>query len=420
MIDVRQWLHRLCLLAAVILLQACASSGVLQTARDQFRQGNTDAALQTLSSADVAKRNRLLLYLDRGLIAQAAGNYSDSINALSQAADLVEKLDFVSFSEQTTSLIANDWTTSYRGEYSERLWIHTFQMMNYLLINKPEGAAVEARRALKVFENHGTSLKADNVTRMLMAMSFEAAGQYDSAAVEYRKLFKDAADVPGIAAAALRNAKALGRADDAARYAAAVSSDHTGNASNDSELIVLLANGFIEAKLPGNLFIAADMRVSFPYYPSTWQTVPTIDATVDGQTTSTTTTPLPLLNISQTALNARGKKIAAKQALRIAAKYNIGESVGDEYGEVTGSLVRTLLFLLEQADTRSWETLPAQLSLVRIPMTAGTHTVVLNIRDSTGIHSTQIEDIRTFSGRRSFRLLRTGIDTIRNDSSLTH
>lgn len=411
MTDTRQWLQRLCLLAAVLLLQACASSGALQAARDQFRQGDTESALQTLSSADVAKRNRLLLYLDRGLIAQAAGNYTDSINALAQAADLVAQLDYVSVGEQTVSLVTNDWTTSYRGEYSERLWIHTFQMMNYLLINEPEGAAVEARRALKVLKNHGAALQADNVTRLLMAMSFEAAGQYDSAAVEYRKLFADASSVPGIAAAALRNAKGLGRTDDVARYATALSPEHAGATDSNSELVVFLASGFIEAKQPGDLFIDINMRVSFPYYPDTWQSTPTPEVTVDGQTTSITITPLPLVTISQTALAARGKKIAAKQALRIAAKYNLGKSASSEYGEVAGSLIRTLLFLLEQADTRSWETLPAQLSLVRIPMKAGSHTVSLSVRDGSGLHSLRIDDIRTFPGRRSFRLLRTGIDS---------
>jgi hypothetical protein len=123
--------------------------------------------------------------------------------------------------------------------------------------------------------------------------------------------------------------------------------------------------------------------------------------------------------VSQSALAARGKKIAAKQALRIAAKYNIGESASSEYGEVAGSLVRTLLFLLEQADTRSWETLPAQLSLVRIPVKAGIHSITLATRDGSGLHSLRIDDIRIFPGRRSFRLLRTGIDSTQNDSVLT-
>jgi len=35
------------------------------------------------------------------------------------------------------------------------LWIHTFQMMNFLLLDQAESAAVEARQALKIYADHG-------------------------------------------------------------------------------------------------------------------------------------------------------------------------------------------------------------------------------------------------------------------------
>ena len=53
----------------------------------------------------------------------------------------------------------------YSGEFSERLWVHTFQMINYLLLDQPEGAAIEARRAVALYEEHGNVLQNDLFTR---------------------------------------------------------------------------------------------------------------------------------------------------------------------------------------------------------------------------------------------------------------
>ena len=182
---------RTALLSLMVLLQACATSGALNVARDQFRHGSAQEALQTLSEANVSRRDRLLLYLDRGLVAQAAGEFETSIAAFDSALRLVDELDYVSLRDQSSALLTSDWATRYSGEYSERLWIHTFQMLNFLLIDEPQGAAVEARRAVAVYEEHGDVLKQDVFTRALMALSFAAAGQNDSASVEYRRLKDD-------------------------------------------------------------------------------------------------------------------------------------------------------------------------------------------------------------------------------------
>ena len=117
-------------------------------ARDQFRHGSTSEALQTLAEADVSRRDRLLLYLDRGMIAQAAGRYEDSVAAFERATSLIDELDYLSVRDQSAALVSSDWATRYSGEYSERLWVHTFQMLNFLMLDLPQEAAVEARRAV--------------------------------------------------------------------------------------------------------------------------------------------------------------------------------------------------------------------------------------------------------------------------------
>ena len=219
------------LLATLLLCTACATPQPIARARAELRGGNADAALATLSEAEVPRRDRLLLLLDRGLAAQAAGRYRESTEALAEADALVERLDYVSVRDQGASLLVSDRVSSYRGESAERLWIHTFQMINFLALGETEGAAVEARRAVRELEEHGDTFAADPVTRLLAAMSFEAAGQVDGAGVEYRRLVgedeSEALDgMPdGVLRAAWLNARRTARPDVATRLAAAMSEE---------------------------------------------------------------------------------------------------------------------------------------------------------------------------------------------------
>jgi hypothetical protein len=368
---------------AILMLQACATSSALQVARDQFRHGSTNDALQTLSDADVSNRDQLLLYLDKGLVAQASGNYSDSMTAFERALELVEELDYVSIRDQTASIISSDWAARYGGEISEKLWIHTFQMLNFLLLNNPEGAAIEARRAVALFEEHGDILKNDIFTRTLMALSFESAGQLNGARVEYRKLEEDF-DLP--------QPELLDR--------------------NTSELVFIVASGFIDPKLPGDLFISYDSRISFPYYAESFQQAPKAYVTVGEKQADFSRADTALVSISQRALNKRGKSIAARQALRLAAKHNIADSIEDQ-DELAGTLVKILLVAIEQADTRSWESLPAYLTLLRVPMEPGKHSVSLDVLVNdpsiSSIDHQRVFDVDIAPGQRQYKLIRTGI-----------
>lgn len=378
-------LGRLWLLLSILGIQACATSGALHVARDQFKHGGASEALQTLSEADVSRRDRLLLYLDTALIAQATGQYLDSIEAFDRAITLIDELDYVSVRDQSVALLTNDWAIRYSGEYSERLWVHTFQMLNYLLLDRPQGAAVEARQAATLYEEFGDVLKNDLFTRSLMAVSFEAAGQYDSAQVEYRKLANDFA---------LKEPAPLKK--------------------NDSEVVLFIASGFIEPKLPGDLLINIDARISFPYYPESSDIAPDITIDIDSESIKTTQTDTALLSISRGALNKRAKAVTARHALRLAAKYSVADAIQDE-NELAGSIAKLLLIAIEKADTRSWETLPAHLSLVRIPVAPGQHQLTVNINGFdngfSGTQHTRVIDLDIKPGERHYKLIRSGIGT---------
>ncbi len=399
------WHYRAVLLCAAVLLQGCASSTPLNNARNQFFSGQPQAALETLNTQSISKRNALLALLDRGLIAHTAGEYQQSIDAFKSATALLNELDYISVREQTTSLVTNDWVTAYKGEYSERLWIHTFQMMNFLLLNNAEGAAVEARQALQVFDEHGADLKNDWYSRSLIAMSFEAAGKPDSAHIEYKKLLDDSGRDKGIARRAWQNAKRLGRAQDADAFKQLIESETSSG--DDGELVIFLQAGSIPPKISGEIYVDPSLYASFPVYPDISQPNLSIAVEKDGKNKSADVVNVQLVDISREALAARGKGITTKQLLRLAAKKNIAQSVSGE-NELLGSLLTVAFMASEVADTRSWETLPAHVSLVQIPLSSGKHSLNLLVSDSINDYSISLSNIDIAPGVKTYRSIRVG------------
>ena len=436
------------LFCAVLFLQGCATSSSLNVARSQFFSGQTQVALDTLNSRSVSERDLLLAHLDRGLIAHTSGDYQLSVNAFLSAVALLEEFDYLSVREQSAKLVTNDSSATYKGEYSERLWIHTFQMMNFLLLNNPSAAAVEARQALKVLDKHNNSLSGDWYTRALIALSFEAARRPDSAHIEYKKLLNDmAGSQSSIARRAWQNAKRLGRADDAEWFKSFIkTSASVGN--ENGEFILFLQTGAIARKSSGEILIDKDLYASFPVYPERYRSSTHIERIDNIENANTPTVSVDeidsaseslendggikiiskaleqvskientgepvehvqthLLDISRKALAARGTQITITQALRLAAKKGIADAISDE-NEILGALATVFFYATEQADTRSWETLPAQLSMVQIPLAPGTHSLNFNVRVDNKLYELKLDDITIEPRQTSFRSIRLG------------
>jgi hypothetical protein len=389
----RNWALMLCLL----FLQACASTTTIQTARSQFFSGQTELALETLNEVAPSSKSRLLVQLDKGAIAFATGQYRESSRALLTASNLLDELDVVSVSEQTTSLVTNDWVTTYKGEYSERLWVHSLQMMNFLLLNEPESAAVEARQAIKLLDTYKDALKKDWFTRALIGLSFEAVGQLDSAHIEYKKLHKDAEQSSSIAHLAWNNAKHIGRHDDMKAMASGKQFD-----SFDSAVVLFINNGRIPAKLPGHILVDEDLQIAFPIYPEFATSLADISVSLNDAPVVHSPITTDLHTIAKASLAARGKRIAAKTALRAIAKKAVRDEARKE-DALLGAFVSAALFIMEFPDIRSWETLPGSLSVVVIPVEPGTHTVSVAVND--GFVSTQatLDNIEVKRGQRVFR-----------------
>jgi hypothetical protein len=296
-----------CLLLCLISIAISGCSVKLNQARKDFYSGRINQASTALSNPeDVSSTDHLLYYMEKGAILHHAGDYPGSIDLLLNAAALISEQEMISAGQQAASLVTSEWMTDYKGEYAERLLVHTYLMMNFLMTGNHESALVEAKQALEVYTDYPEACSADYFTRALIAHCFEALNEINGAYIEYKKLAKLMGDPAPVARKLCELAGRLGFYDDVAHYKQFIPESELKRSDRKAgELIVFVSQGKSPVKI----------------------------------------------------------------------KEAIAHNMNDDNVEI---LVRILFFLMEVPDTRCWETLPAYMSMIRVPLSSGENQIRLN------------------------------------------
>lgn len=136
-----------------ILLFSCQS---LYTEREHYYEidealgvGDTSKALELLESNKnnfYAEKDRVLYYLEIGMLHRYNGEYEKSNEALTKAEYAIEELLTTSISKGILSGVLNDNALDYPGEDYEDIYINVFKSLNYINLEKYEEALVEVRR----------------------------------------------------------------------------------------------------------------------------------------------------------------------------------------------------------------------------------------------------------------------------------
>ena len=358
----------------ILLANGCAHIPLSEIRNLHYSEKPVDTDVILEECNGVSKKDRLLCYMEGGVVLYDRDAYEGSTEVLLKASQLIRKQDIVNIKDQSSAILINDKVMAYKGEYSEKLWVHTYLMMNYLMQYNYEDALVEAKQALELYDEYPDSLKNDYFTRALIALCFENMNLPDDARIEYEKL-----------------AEAVG------------SESFTSEplASGTGELVLFIGQGYIPTKESIEAVIPPSIRISIPHYPDSYPTVPATVRSND-MADSPVKVTTDLGNVVRISLNDRAAQYLARQALRTGIKETVADKVGDknEFAEV---LVRTLFFVSEEADTRSWETLPKSLTLIRIRMNAGPHDLVVSTEYSQAV---SLQGIDIPDGKRIYRSLR--------------
>jgi hypothetical protein len=137
-----------------MLLGGCATySARLKDLRPALARGEFDKALATVEKESGSK-DRLLYYLERGLILHYADRYGESNEAFAAAERTAEDLYTKSVSEGVLSLISSDNAVSYRARPFELAMVPYVKSLNYAYLGQRDEAQVEARRASQLLAKY--------------------------------------------------------------------------------------------------------------------------------------------------------------------------------------------------------------------------------------------------------------------------
>lgn len=191
--------RRIYLLSTVIisLLFSCAGRSALRFDKleDVIRRGDYIPAIEDIKKNPnlYGKTNRFLYYMDIGILYHYAGLYDSSIVYLQTAADIYTELFAKSVTNEAAAILINDNVRPYRSKPYELVLMHQIIALNYLAQGKNEDALVETRRVQLLLEGWDRKDKSDikystdAMFHYLSSLAYDAAGEFDNAAISLYK-----------------------------------------------------------------------------------------------------------------------------------------------------------------------------------------------------------------------------------------
>ena len=383
--------------------------------------------------------DRVLYLLERGRLAQIQGNRAASmadfraagegVQAQANEADVTVRGGLA----QAGAIVVNDNVLPYRVAGYETVMLYHFQALNYLMGGDVQGAAVEIRRAeleqrlaLQRHEKEIAKAQGDAgaqqlslgdanqrvaqayagldevagtvknsfqnaATFYLSGVVYELAGQANDAYIDYKKALEIMPANATLQRDVLRLARELGMSEDyeqfRARYAAAADAPLPAGAGS---LVVLVDDEFIpqkrQIKIPVPIVSMERfyglIALAFPFYEPAWRDQAPFSVDIGGTQQGTTQTVCSLRALAVKALKERLPAMLVRQALRAAAKGVTTKQLADSFGLAAVVATSVVNYVSEQADLRSWCSLPDNTQIARFAVPAGPTQV--GVRQASG------------------------------------
>ncbi len=159
-----------------------------------------DAARKLLPHVNKSGKDQLVFMMESGLMLHAAGDFKNSNQVLLEAAKLSERIA-TSVSKQAASLLLNETVTNYKGEDFERVLIHMYLGINFLMMKDADSARVEFKKVNDLLRDinvtSGKQYKQNLMAKYLTAIAFELSADKDKdfhdrefAYVEYKQIYQ--------------------------------------------------------------------------------------------------------------------------------------------------------------------------------------------------------------------------------------
>jgi len=438
-----------CLLLSLIMqLSGCAAyrnyDQEMQQTIDQMAQGNLNEALYLMELHNPWENKDLLYFMERGAILSAGTNLPKSQEAWRSADRMIFQREeavpsagmklLTRFGNEMGTMLVNDKLQRYEGYDYEKVMLTTEMALNQLAENDFDGARADikktheretliARQRERQYEEaqeqatqqgitlHYKDLEGYPVAILDAPQVLELKNGYQSAFSHYLAGFTyEALGERALAAPGYRQAielrPGLPLLENALRNL-----DKPGPAADESEILIVVQAGFaparssvqvpIPVRLNENLTIVAP--ISFPVMVPDTLTPAVTQVVVDGKKH-----PLTMINsVSDMAIRTLRDDMPAiiSRAMFRANMAAISQAQKNERDPSKASLVVTDPDPFEEADTRTWRTLPDKTLVARLRLKKGLHRVrfpYFRAEDEFTVRvdrSHQVFNLRVFMGQ---------------------
>jgi uncharacterized protein len=392
-----------------------------EKARAGISSGNFQQALAAFPESSAKGSNQILIRMERGTLLQATGNYQNSTKEFELAARLIAEgknravISASKTTSQAASLIVNEKVIPYEGQDFEKVMVHTLDALNYLMMGNIEDARVEIRNSYRTqqdlynshykdiekakkdsqgvnYEDSFKSSSSDNYNRMkqtassvvsvyqnafayyISSLVYELSGEEDEAYIDLKKAVLSAPNCNAIQKDLIRMSRDLGYRDDLDKW----QNQFGKNApipKDSIDIFVVFELGLAPYREQFKLVLPIPtvglVSVSVPVYAYVPSLVTGGYVTANGRSDGTSIVSDTDAIASRNLLDDY-PILLAKQAVRALIKGTATREAGKQFGGWAQLAAGIAFAITEQADLRTWSTLPKQIHMARLFVPKGT------------------------------------------------
>ncbi len=366
-------MQKIVLIFLFSLLTACAGQqhSTNQLA-NQLSLQSPQQVLPLLLATEPPDRDHAQFHLNIGLLQMLSGDFSASIETLTQAKKEMAVLAATSISETAAAGTINETLRSYSGYPTDRVMVHNILALSYLFNNDIAGARVEVLQAdiaMKKLAGKKSLSGQLASAHLISAVIYEMLNEQSNALISYRNaesILKDRKlTLPvGLKQALLRMSYAVDSKGQYITYQKRYSGFPTPVRNNKKQVFVLYFDGVVSNKIQESLMVPSGngeqlIRITMPSYPyANYRN--TGASLLDTEQQASTELIESLEVLAREDLAKEYPSILLLTTTRAFAKYELVDQA-NEKDSLLGVLVNIVTVLTEIADLRSWNMLPSNI-----------------------------------------------------------
>ncbi|MCK4549897.1 MAG: hypothetical protein KAU49_06995 [Candidatus Krumholzibacteria bacterium] len=366
-----------------------------------YYDGEYDRARDELDELVLSSSNEdIYLYLlERGKVRLASGMYDSAIVDMQAAEQRFDEIEgTTSIGEAFGTALVSDGSREYQPVAHEKILLNTYLLLSYLGAGERDGAYVERNRVIRRLSEYIGSVESVDdppldvpFARYIAAVMYENEGKLDDARIEYDRvedLYPEA--VPWSPNSHLTEIVVL---TEMGRAPVMISREIRGyfeKVNGRTFGYFALPGGVGQQVYPvSSALIGNDtgfgtiFTFAFPEYVRIPRGAVLAYPVVDGVEAGMAVT---LDDFEETAMEAFRRNLASiliRSAVRTYLQLLIQNELDGDVGRIA-AVVSKFFSVTERADTRSWQTLPSEISVFRMEVEPGSHEVLMRYYDAGG------------------------------------